>query len=157
MRPEVDIRPAFLTLFRECFEGKPEGQDFTWFVQDREGIFDALATTSAAKASAKPSPDCNSIAAHAYHILYSLSVCNAYIGGPPIEGNWETSWAKQSVSEEEWAQLAKDIRAEFEFYVNWFETQFPDREVAPADLTGPIGILPHMAYHLGAIRQLMKV
>jgi hypothetical protein len=157
MKPEIDIRPAFLILFRECFEGIPKGQQYTWFVEGKEGIFDALQSTTAERASVKPSAECSSIAGHAYHILYALQLGNSYIGGPKIEGTWESSWAKQEVTDEEWAQLAIDISAAYDFYVNWFETSFPDREVAPKMFAGPLGILPHMAYHLGAIRQLMKL
>ncbi|MEZ0325898.1 MAG: hypothetical protein ACAH95_08320 [Fimbriimonas sp.] len=157
MAREIDIVPAFTILLRECFEGRPQGQDFTWFVEGKEGIFDALSSTTAEQASAKPSPECSSIAAHATHVLFALQFGNSFIGGPKVEGDWESSWHKQAATSEEWQQLAIAIRREYEFFLNWFETSFPDREVEPAMFAGVLGTLPHMAYHLGAIRQLMKL
>lgn len=104
----VDLVPVVLHLFRECFEGRPEGQEYTWFVEGREGIFDALESIGAETASINPSLECASIAAHAFHIRYALRGANAYLGGPEQEGDWESSWAKQEVVEEEWVELKRD-------------------------------------------------
>jgi len=151
----IDTVSAILLLFRECFEGRPDGQKHTWFVEGKEGIFDALQSTTAQMASVKPSPDCSSIAGHAYHIRYTLRGANAYLGGPPQEGDWESSWAKQRVEDFEWEELRKDIRHQYEFFLNYFTTepQFPDDET----VIGFTAQLPHMAFHLGAIRQLLKI
>jgi hypothetical protein len=151
----MEARDAYLTLFRECFEGRAEGNDYTWFVEGLEGIFDALDSTSAEKASVKPTAECASIAAHAYHIRYTLRGGNAHIGGPPIEGDWESSWSKQSVTPEEWEQLKADVRYEYAFFLRWFEANEDWSD--PVVRTGVMAQLPHFAYHLGAIRQLMKV
>lgn len=150
-----DLVPAVLLLFRECFEGRPPGNEYTWFVEGEEGIFDALESTGAETASIKPSLECASFAAHTFHIRYALRGANAYLGGPPQEGDWESSWAKQTVNEEEWAELKRDVRYQYDFFLNYFASppQFPDEE----SITGFVAQLPHMAFHLGAIRQIMKV
>lgn len=150
-----DFLGTILYLLRECFEGRPEGQDYTWFVEGKEGIFDALEVTSAEKASIKPSPTCASIAAHTYHIRYALRGANAYLGGPEQEGDWESSWTKQTVTQEEWDELKKDVRYQYDFFVNYFkgEPDFSDE----GNLVGFTAQLPHMAFHLGAIRQIMKI
>jgi hypothetical protein len=44
--PHANFLPAIIQLLHETFEGKPEGQDYTWFVEGREGIFDALDSVS---------------------------------------------------------------------------------------------------------------
>lgn len=44
------FRSSLLLLLRECFEGIPEGAESTWFVQGKEGIFDALNSLSAEEA-----------------------------------------------------------------------------------------------------------
>jgi hypothetical protein len=103
----MEAKAAYLTLLRECFEGRAEGNDYTWFVEGKEGIFDALESTSAESASRKPTVACASIAAHVYHVRYALRGCNAYIGGPPVEGDWESSWAKQVVDDAEWQGVKK--------------------------------------------------
>lgn len=147
---------AIIQLLHECFEGRPDGQEYTWFVEGKEGIFDALETVDAEKASIKPSAACASIAAHAFHIRYALRGANAYLGGPPQEGDWESSWAKQTVSETEWEELKKDIYHQYSFFVDYFSKEtvdFPDEQA----VIGFTAQLPHMAFHLGAIRQIMKI
>ncbi len=151
----IDLIPHVLFLFRECFEGRPEGQKYTWFVEGKEGIFDALESCGAESASIKLKPECASIAAHTFHIRYALRGANAYLGGPEQEGDWESSWAKQSVSEEEWNELKKDVRYQYEFFLNYFE-QNPHIE-EPDHAIGFLAQLPHMAFHLGAIRQLLRL
>src|SRR5689334_2100845 len=115
------FQEAAATLFKEAFEGIPLGANGTWFVQGKEGIFDALTSISAEAASLKPLPDCPSIAAHAYHLLYSLREANTNQGRPAPEGNWESSWAKQSATDAEWAELILTIRSEYELYLGWLE------------------------------------
>ena len=151
----VDLVPHVLFLLRECFEGRPDGKDYTWFVEGKEGIFDALESTGAETASTKPSLECASIAAHTFHIRYALRGANAYLGGPAQEGDWESSWAKQEVSEEEWMELKNDVRYQYDYFLNYFETK-PDIN-EPDHAVGFLAQLPHMAFHLGAIRQILKV
>ena len=152
---KADLVPILMYLFRECFEGRPEGQNYTWFVEGKEGIFDALESTGADVASKKPCPRCSSIAAHTFHIRYALRGANAYLGGPRQEGDWESSWAQQEVNEEEWIDLKRDVRFQYDFFRKYFEGEidFPSEHHAK----GFAAQIPHMAYHLGAIRQIMKM
>lgn len=151
----TDFLPSIAELFRECFEGVAPGKDYTWFVQGKEGIFDALASVSAVQASQRPTPSCASIAAHAYHIRFALRSGNSQIRGFEVEGTWESSWEKQSVTDAEWSELASDIREEYDFFLGLLRSQ---PEIPGGDaVIGTLAQLPHMAYHLGAIRQLMKL
>lgn len=146
---------AAALLFRECFEGIQAGKNYTWFVQGKEGIFDALSSVSAEEASAKPSDRCATIAAHAFHILFALRNACSYIGMPEPEGTWESSWEKQTATQEEWDELTGQIRQHYQYFLDWFDTNtnWSDQET----VVGALAQLPHMAFHLGAIRQLMKV
>ena len=150
-----DLKSSILLLFRECFEGIPEGQEYTWFVEGKEGIFDALESTTHDRASIRPSFDCPSIAAHAYHIRYALRGANSYIGGPAQQGDWDSSWVKQTVSYPEWVDLKQDIKKQYDFFLAYFESNvdFPDQDSE----IGFVAQLPHMAFHLGALRQLIKI
>ena len=149
------FQKSFLTLFRECFEAIPPGQDYTWFVQGREGVFDALDSVDAAQASRKPSAECSSIGAHLNHLLFALESMIAQIHGQEVQGTWESSWAKQEFSENEWETLRHDLRMAYEKVLAWLN-RLPE---APGELemTGVMAILPCSAYHLGAVRQLMKL
>jgi hypothetical protein len=151
----TDFLPAIVELLKECFEGMPEGQNYTWFVQGKEGLFDAFESIDAARASIKPNPDCPSIAAHTYHIRFALRGANGDIRGEENEGTWESSWDKQSVTEEEWRDLIASVREEYAFFLGIMSN---GPEILEGDaVIGSLAMLPHMAYHLGAIRQLMKV
>lgn len=149
------FQQAAAVLFKEAFEGIPPGADGTWFVQGKEGIFDALTSISAESASYKPLPDCPSIAAHAYHLLYALRWANTSQGRPAPEGTWESSWAKQSATDAEWGELIQTIKSEYELYFGWLKCN--DDWSGEDAYIGGLGIVPHVAYHLGAIRQLLYI
>jgi hypothetical protein len=84
-----------------------------------------------------------------------LRGANAHIHGAEPDGNWESSWSQQTVSVEEWAELGADVRREARVLLGWLEA---DPHWADENyLIGALAILPHMAFHLGAIRQLMKI
>lgn len=153
MSETPSFQSAATLLFREAFEGIPPRQDYTWFVQGKEGLFDAFRTVDAERASRKLAPSSPSIAAHAYHILFTLRNANSYQGRPEPEGTWESSWEKQIATEAEWAELVQRIRDEYTLFLGWLESQTGWRD--QTTVIGVLAQLPHMAYHLGAIRQLI--
>ncbi|RYG31589.1 hypothetical protein EON81_22545 [bacterium] len=148
-----DFRDVAVILLREAFEGRAEGNDYTWFVEGKEGIFDALASMDAKVASKKPFRNAPSLAAHAYHVLYILRWANTWHGGPEPQGDWESSWAKQSASSQEWAELQNLIRTEYRRYLDWFAA---NKDWSPEQIRlSTLANLPHLAYHLGAMRQII--
>ena len=147
------FQSAAAVLLREAFEGIPQGQKYTWFVEKREGIFDALESLDAEAASRKPAPQLSSAAGHAYHMLYALRWANTPQGRPRPEGDWESTWARQSVSREEWADVQANIRSEYELFIAWFDSN-TDWERENSEISA-LGSLPHLAYHLGALRQIV--
>jgi hypothetical protein len=151
----TDFLPAIVELLKECFEGMPEGRNYTWFVQGKEGLFDAFDSIDAERASRKPNPDCPSIAAHTYHIRFALRGANCDIRGEENEGTWESSWDNQTVTREEWRDLVSSVRDEYAFLLGIMSNR-PESPEGDG-VIGSLAMLPHMAYHLGAIRQLMRV
>ncbi|MBS1724779.1 MAG: hypothetical protein JSS66_17695 [Armatimonadetes bacterium] len=145
---------AFLTLFRETFEGIPPGQNYTIFVQGKEGIFDVFDSVDAARASAKPNEDCASIFAHMNHARYYLSLWNASARGEEVEGDWAGSWKTQSGDEAAWAALARDFRSEYQEFIGHVQAMPATNE---DKALGRLAQLAHAAFHLGAVRALMKV
>jgi hypothetical protein len=57
------------------------------------------------------------------------------------------------VSEVEWRQLRSDLRTESS---SWLEALRTPREVDESELNGMLGSIAHLAYHLGAIRQINR-
>jgi len=151
------LQSAAVTLLREAFEGREPDKDYTWFVERKEGIMDALATVDAQRASKKPSESCASIAAHAYHILFALQSANSYLGREKPLGNWESSWLKQTATPDEWSAVSTKIWEEYVFFRDWFAAKQDWTEADPETWIGALAQLPHMAFHLGAIRQIMKI
>lgn len=149
------FRDATVKLFREAFEGMESDKNYTWFVQGREGMFDTLDSADAATASIKPSPTCSSLAAHAHHLLFALRKANVCGGRPEPEGTWESSWEEQEVSPKEWEDLKADIREAYSFYRDWFATN--EDWAHENGVVAVLAPLPHVAYHLGAMRQILNV
>ncbi len=58
---------------------------------------------------------------------------------------------QQTVSEHEWDTLRRDLQAEV---TRWLDALRTPREVREIELNGTIGSIAHLAYHLGAIRQI---
>jgi hypothetical protein len=55
------------------------------------------------------------------------------------------------VSDDEWRAIRDALRADSR---EWLGALGAPREVNPVELNGMIGSIAHLAYHLGAIRQI---
>ena len=145
---------AAAVLLREAFEGRAEGETGTWFVEGREGIFDALDSADAGRASTPPGPGSATLAAHAFHLRHLLRGANVYAGGDPPEGDWESSWKVQRVTDAEWRTLRAEIAAEYERLLPFVRTGPLE---GPGATTGTLAVVVHVAYHLGAMRALLRL
>ena len=108
---------------------------------------------SAAAASA-PNAGGASIAAHADHLRYGIALLNRWARGeaePWKDADWTASWKKGVVTEAEWRALRDDLRRETDA---WVEALAVPREVKARELAWIAGSVAHLAYHLGAIRQI---
>jgi hypothetical protein len=65
--------------------------------------------------------------------------------------DWSISWRRTSVSEAEWAALRTRLR---EAAAQWHAALDTDREVVQLELNGVVSSVVHLAYHLGALRQI---
>jgi len=149
-----EFQTAAVLLTREAFEGRAEGENYTWFVEDREALLPSMDELSAEQVSWELRPGVATIGAHFNHILFALRNVNGAIRGERPEGTWESSWERQTFSPGEWDDLKNNVKSEYEFFIRAFESNedWPNME----HVIGGLGVLPHMAFHLGAIRQIMK-
>lgn len=92
----------------------------------------------------------NSVAAHAHHILFSFEAFGAFIAGDRTKRNWGESWRVSTVDEAAWKKLQDDLAAGYEQLVATVEKHAGSGEEAEG---GAIGVVAHLAYHIGAIRQ----
>ena len=72
---------------------------------------------------------------------------------PPPETSFYVNGKKTKVSEPEWQQRIAELRAEAH---RWLGVVRTPREVDEDGLKGLIGSIAHLAYHLGAIRQMKQ-
>lgn len=146
-----DLAKTLSTLFRELAEGAPASGAYILNAGDA-GVLRSLDRVSAAAASAL-TPTGSSIAAHVDHVRYGLSLMNRWSAGenPFKDADWNASWQKTAVSEDEWRKLRAQLREEA---ARWLTVLGTPREVQEIELNGMVGSIAHLAYHLGAIRQI---
>lgn len=117
------------------------------------GLFRSLDKLSAADASAVPAAGGSSIAAHVDHLRYGLELLNRWSRGedPFADANYSASWRQVTVTDAEWARLRERLRVEAR---TWREVLRQPRTFTDEELNGVVGSVVHLAYHLGAIRQI---
>ena len=152
--PTPSLFTVLPTLFREIVEGSPDPAGQTYLLNQGDGgLLASLERLSAERASAREHGGA-SIAAHADHLRYGFAVLNQWASGTPlssIDADWTASWKKTVVTEEEWRALLRELRREAAAWLRALETP---RELSEIDAGWLGGSVAHVAYHLGAIRQI---
>jgi hypothetical protein len=150
-----DVSPCLVRLFSELVEGAVgEGGAFMLNSGD-VGLLRSLDKLTAADASRSAS-DGATIAAHAQHVRYGLSLMNRWAregGNPFADATWDAAWKITQVDEPTWKEIRTGLRDESQ---QWQKVLATPREVAEIELSGMISSIAHLAYHLGAIRQINK-
>jgi hypothetical protein len=147
-----DIASSLVTLFSELVDGAPRTGAYMLNRGD-PGLMHSLDTLDAGAASRVHAGGA-SIAAHVDHLRYGLTLLNRWAAGeknPWSQADWTLSWRTIAVSESEWAGLRTALRDEAR---RWTDALSGPREVNEIELNGVIGSIAHLAYHLGAIRQM---
>jgi hypothetical protein len=146
-----DISPTLSSLYSELVNGIPESNGYILNRGDG-GMLLSLDKLSASAASATNAGGA-SIAAHVRHLSYALSLMNRWAdGGNPFQGaDWAAAWKKTSVDAGEWKELRDALRREC---AAWQQNLGSPRDVDGVELQGVLGSVAHIAYHLGAIRQI---
>ena len=79
-------------------------------------------------------------------------MANAAIRGEPL-GDWKESWRLLYADDAEWDRLRSALRSEFGTLRGALQSQ---ANLPEQYLTGILALLPHAAYHLGTIRQMIE-
>ena len=147
----VAVRSPVLVMLRELVDGASQSG---WILNPMDpGLLRSLDKLSAAEASA-PGAAGSSIAAHVDHIRYGLELVNRWGRGekPFDDADYSASWKRRTVGDAEWASLRQRLRDEAH---RWMTTVEEIRDVSGADAPDIlIASAAHLAYHLGAIRQM---
>ena len=149
--PTADLVQEILYLFTETFESPVK--DGNAYLDKGTGIFMTLDTVSAEDASKPAFPGVTTLAAQTEHLRFYLVALKGFITGPHTSVDWEESWKRKTVTLEEWDTLRTDLH---QTYIYTTELLKSFNRWDEDELGGALAILTHSAYHLGAIRQLVK-
>jgi hypothetical protein len=108
-------------------------------------------------ASTPPAPGLNTIAAHAGHLLFALSLALRAMHGenPYATAKWSESWSTQAVDASAWAALGAELRRVHEALLAAIRTGPPLGN--PDVFKGVISLVGHGAYHLGAVQTINRL
>jgi hypothetical protein len=150
-----DTSPILARLFSELIDGAANPGGAFILNSGDIGLLRSLDKLSAAEAS-RSANDGATIAAHAQHVRYGLSLMNRWAregGNPFADATWDAAWKIADVNAADWDEIRGGLRDQAHA---WLEALSEPREAAPVELAGMIGSIAHLAYHLGAIRQIDK-
>jgi hypothetical protein len=148
---KADLPTALSTLFGELVDGVTGPEAYMTNTGD-VGLLKSLDKVTARRASARTSAG-SSIASHVDHLRYGLSLMNRWSRGenPFDDADWSASWNRPRVTDEEWERLRHDLGDEAH---RWLAVLKQPRDVTQSEMNSVIGTIAHLAYHLGAIRQI---
>lgn len=151
---ETTLKP-FLELFEEVYIGSDNEQ--TWIIDGNpgHGITAALKQVSADIASKPTVKGGTSIVGHAEHLRWSLDYAYEFFEGKQPTGKWEDSWKLRMVNQPAWDSVQQDLLESYEKIKSKIEETSDWSN--PDLLKGALALLPHAAYHLGAIKQMLLV
>jgi hypothetical protein len=151
-----EITEALTTLFAELVTGAEPADGGAYVLNSGDiGLLRSLDKLSAADASRSTNQGAT-IAAHAQHVAFGLSLMNRWAihgGDPYADAKWDEAWKTSVVDERQWTAIRANLRGEA---LQWLESLGADRDVTTPELSGLIATIAHVAYHLGAIRQIDK-
>ncbi|HEV2860426.1 MAG TPA: hypothetical protein VGX48_05410 [Pyrinomonadaceae bacterium] len=146
-----DFEKDFFVIFRETFEGPPAGKSSVYLDQGG-GLFQTIEslTPEAASESAGGAP---TAAAHCEHVRFYLAHLYDYMLGKREKVDWKQTWLMQRVGPAEWEELKAGLRREYERLAGHLRAagSLTENEVGVG-----MAVLTHTAYHLGAIRQIVR-
>ena len=119
------------------------------------GLLDTLRGLSAEEASRAPVDGQKSIAAHASHVHYGIELLNRWADGeenPFATADWDSRWQQQTVSDEEWQDRLNALQLDAH---RWIAATQEPREWDEIAFTGTLASAAHLAYHFGAIKQML--
>jgi hypothetical protein len=151
----TEASPALSRLFSELVDGAAAGGEAFILNSGDAGLLRSRDTLTAAAASRSANGGAT-IAAHAQHVRYGLSLMNRWAaegGNPFADAKWDEAWKTSAVDDAAWTEIRAGLRDETH---RWLKVLGGVRDVAEVEFTGMIASVAHLAYHLGAIRQISK-
>ena len=147
-----DFTNNLRTLLIETFESPQKPS--TAYLDHGTGLFDTLDKLSVEQATRPITEGGTSVASQVKHLRFYIDVLEQIMDGATVEADWPDSWQVGEVTPEVWNTLKAELRtgyARLSQRLNTLEN-WGDEEVGDS-----MAILVHSAYHLGALRQIVRV
>ena len=152
--PPSDFVDALFAVWEEILGQPATSGGATLVLDDDAGWAHSLAKLSAEAASRPIAPGGTTIAAQTAHAAYYLERFEAIIANRHERADWPGSFQPATVDEAAWARqrerlfrVAERVGSLMRGNPNW----------RPEHLRGALANLTHLAYHLGAVRQMLRV
>lgn len=150
---------GLLDILREAVEGGAPGQSTSFLdgtAADGSGNHGLLATLAALSAEqASRDVGGTSVAGQARHAALHLEVLVRWDRGERGPFDWKGSFLPAAVGEAEWTEVQSRVRRAYENAVALARSW--EARPLDGDVTGGLaGAAAHVAYHLGAVRQMVK-
>ncbi len=145
---------AVCKLLKEVFDGPATEEAYILNPGD-PGLHRQLNSISAATASKQPIDGKTSIAAHVDHVDFGLTLLTRWVSGeenPWADADWNGSWQRVTVDDEQWRRLRNNLREKADIWQNAMAARGDWDDIHAA---GALSTIAHTAYHLGAIRQIL--
>ena len=145
---------ALSRMLTEIFDGPP-GQEAYVLNPGDLGLLRQLDTIDAITASTPLLPGKSTIAAHVDHVQFGLSILIRWFAGDanPFAGaDYNASWKRTVVSDEQWRSLRDALRLDAETWRKAVSTRASWDNVSAS---AALSTAAHTAYHIGAIRQIL--
>ena len=150
---QADFTNSLFALFKETFEGTSTAFG-TMYLDQGTGFFDTIEPIDAEKASRSVTDGATTIAAHCEHVRFYLEFLNNYMTEKFTMVDWKDSWKVKTVTDAEWTALRGQLHKTYQKVTDTFNEVETWNDFK---ITGALGILAHTAYHLSAIRQILKL
>jgi hypothetical protein len=149
----ANVTHAVTVLLAELIDGP--APKAAWMMNPGDlGLLRSLDKLSAEQASAVPQGGGASIAAHVDHLCYGLHLLNRWGNGeqnPFADADYKASWSRIEVSPDEWTARREELRRQA---YAWRDAIQRPRSLSDFELTGVVASVAHLAYHVGAVRQI---
>ncbi len=151
--PTSDVHVALHTLFSELTDGASNLGGAYMLNSGDIGLLRSLDKLTAADASRAVNGGAT-IAAHAQHLRCGLWLMTRWAtegGNPFADAKWDEAWRVSEVDEQQWLDIRGALGDEAH---RWRQALGTPRTLSAVELAGMVGSIAHLAYHLGAIRQI---
>ena len=147
-----EIRDIIIEFLVEVYNG-PSHQ-YTWFINNEpdSGILGTIKKLKPVEASTQIIENGTTIAAHVEHLRWTLDKTNSLLRGENPIMNWSESWQVRKVDSTQWKLLIEQLMEEFKTLIRSLSSV--NSWASDEQLKEVLALIPHAAYHLGAIRQM---